>query len=148
MPTKLGRKFPIEWRGDPPHMLAADIPVWYRFLEVYGKDFQNLYYDVYLGGPWLTPDQEEDPMWRMWRANTVKRLDALAELEDEIWIIEVALAPGLRSLGQLMTYSSLWLEDPAIAKIERLLLVCQSVDTDAMAAAARFGVRVYVMPLP
>ncbi|MBA7624087.1 hypothetical protein ES703_31491 [subsurface metagenome] len=147
MPTQLGREFSIEWRGDPPHMLPADIPVWYRFLEKWGTEFKALYYDVYLGGPWLTPDQEKDPMWRMWRANTAKRADAIAELEDEIWIIEVSTAPEMRSLGQLITYSSLWLEDPKIDKLERLVLVCQHLDKDVTAAAGKFGVQVYVLPL-
>lgn len=127
-------------------MLWPDVPVWYRFLEKWGHLFQALYYDVLLGGPHLTPEQEKDPLQRMWRANTAKRADAIAELEDEVWIIEVSLRPGLRALGQLMTYLALWCEDPKIMKPEIPVLVCEQVDTDLIAAAAKYGVRVYVMP--
>lgn len=128
-------------------MLDPDIPVWYRFLEKWGFLFTNLYYDCLLGGPLLSPDQMEDPMWRMWRANISKRADAIAELENEIWIIEVAQRPGLRAIGQLMTYLALWTEDPQITKLEIPVLVCQELDTDLIASAAKYGIRTYVTPL-
>ena len=146
MPTDLGRKYSVDWRGSPPHMLRQDVPVWYDFLSQYGDRFIALYYDVLLGGPWLTPDQEKDVLQRMWRANVAKRADAIAETENEVWIIEVSTEPGLRSLGQLMTYQALWLEDPKIPKIEKLVLVARMIDKDAMAAAAKYGALIYLIP--
>jgi len=147
MPTELGRKYRTDWRGAPPHMLTPDIPVWYRFLETWGARFQNLYYDCLLGGPVLSPKQEADPFWRMWRANICKRADAIAELENNVWIIEVSQRPGLRAVGQLMVYLSLWMEDPKIEKPEKSVLVCEEVDTDLISSAARFGILTYVTPL-
>lgn len=129
-------------------MLDSDVPVWYRFLEKWGRYFDTLWYDVLLGGPTLTPEQENDTYWQMWRQNVSKRADALAELDDELWIIEVATRPGLRAVGQLLVYQSLWIEDPKIIKPEILVLVCQEVDTDLIASATRLGIRVYVEPAP
>jgi hypothetical protein len=127
-------------------MLYPDIPVWYTFLSQYGSLFINLYYDCFVGGPVLTPEEELDPLKRMWRSNTVKRIDVLAELADEIWIIEVATSPGPRSLGQLMTYQALWLEDTKIMKPEQMCLVCGSIDTDIGPSAAKFGAKIFVIP--
>ena len=146
MPTILGEKYDTGWRGSPPHMLAPDVPVWYRFLESWGFEFEALYYDVLLGGPVLSPEQEADKYWRMWRANTCKRADAIAETKDQVWIIEVADRPGLRAIGQLMTYLALWTEDPKILKPEIAVLVCEVIDTDLIASAAKYGMRTYVMP--
>lgn len=148
MPTLLGKHYATDWRGSPPHMLQDDVPVWYRFLETWGHIFQNLYYDCLLGGPLLTAEQLEDPMWQMWRANTSKRADAIAELENEVWIIEVSRRPGLRAVGQLLVYLNLWIEDLAIAKPEKPILICEEVDTDLIASAARYGIRTHVMPPP
>lgn len=148
MPTTLGRPYAVDWRGRPPHMLRPDVPVWYRFLEKWGHLFVNLYYDCLLGGPYLTPEEEKDPIKRMWRATTSKRADAIGETEKETWIIEVASSPGLRAVGQLQVYMALWQEDPKIAKIERPVLVCDVVDTDLISAAARYGIQTYVMPGP
>ena len=146
MPTFLGRPYALEWRGTPPHMLETDIPVWYRFLEIWGHLFEKLYYDCLLGGPLLTKAQEKDKYWHMWRATSSKRADAIVELESEVWIIEVSQRPGLRAVGQLMVYVNLWIEDPKIAKLEKPILVCEHVDTDLIASAARYGIATYPMP--
>ena len=145
MPTDLGRKYEIDWRGSPPHMLAPDVPVWYRFLEAYGEYFRALYYDCLLGGPFLTPEQASDPFQKMWRFNTSKRADAIADLDTEVWIIEVASYPGLRAVGQLQVYQTLWIEDPKILKPERLVLVSERIDNDLGAACGKFGLQVYLV---
>lgn len=145
MPTTLGNAYNIDWRGRPPHMLDVDVPVWYRFLDVYGGIMQSLYYDCMLGGPYLTLEQEHDPFQKMWRFNTSKRADAIAEVSTEVWIIEVASYPGLRAVGQLQVYQALWMEDPKIIKPERLVLVAERIDNDLGAACGRFGIQVYLV---
>ena len=145
MPTDLGRKYEVDWRRAPPHMLTPDVPVWHRWLDKYGSIVQSLFYDCLLGGPFLTPEQEKDPFQRMWRFNTSKRADAIAEVSTEIWIIEVASYPGLRAVGQLQVYQTLWIEDPKINKPERLLLVAEHIDEDLAAACGKFGIQIYIV---
>lgn len=129
-------------------MLKVDVPVWYRFLERWGDGFLALYYDCLLGGPYFTQEQLKDPMTKMWRANVSKRADAIAETSDWVWIIEVARSPGLRAVGQLLVYRSLWREDPKIAKPVELALVLEVVDQDLIAAATEVGIMPYVTPPP
>lgn len=145
MPTFLGRPYSIDWRGNPPHMLQEDVPVWYDFLDRYGYLFQKLYYDCLLGGPEYTEEQLKDPIIHMWRQNLSKRADAIAELEHEVWIIEVADFPGLRACGQLNTYRALWIEDPKIMKPEKPVLVCRTIDTDLAKSLALYGGQIYVV---
>jgi len=109
-------------------MLAPDIPIWYRFLEKQAARFIHLYYDCYLGGPAGNPTEETDPLDRMWRALTSKRADVIAETGAEVWLIEVASSPGMRSLGQLLTYHTLWNTDPKISKPVNLVLVANELD--------------------
>jgi len=145
LPTRLGRSYSLDWRGDPPHMLKTDIPVWYRFLEKYGSPFLNLYYDCLLGGPFFSPDELKDPYKRDWQILNSKRADAIVELYDEVWIIEVAKEPGLRALGQVQTYHVLWLRDPKILKMERIVLVGENINSDLMDAASTYGVLIYAV---
>jgi len=145
MPTELGRPYSLDWRGDPPHMLKVDVPIWYRFLEKYGSPFIKLYYDCLLGGPFMTPEELEDPYKRDWRILNSKRADAIAELENEVWIIEVAREPGLRALGQVQTYRALWLRDPKIMKIERPVLVADTINKDLLDAAGMYGVLTFIV---
>jgi len=145
MPTDLGKPYALDWRGDPPHLLQRDIPVWYRFLEKGGSGFLNLYYDCLLGGPFLDAEEKKDPLKWMWRVNLAKRADAIAELKDEVWIIEVAPDPGLRVIGQLQTYRALWLRDPKINKLERMILVSEVPNEDLFDAASTYGILIYVV---
>jgi len=147
MPTTLGKAFSVDWRGHPPHMLWPDVPVWYSWLETYGQFIRTLYYDCLLGGPALPPGALEDKLTYQWAYNISKRADAIAEMENEVWIIEVSTSPGLRAVGQLLSYQSLWLEDPKIEKIERLVLVCAEIDQDLISSAARYGIQTYVTPI-
>ena len=145
MPTTLKRPYPVEWRGKPPHMLTPDIPVWYRFLEIWKGEIKKLYYDCLVGGPVLTEEEEKDPIKKSWRYLNSKRPDAIAETENEVWIIEVSANPGLRAMGQLFSYQTLWQEDPKIAKIDRAVLVVETLDTDLGAAAGKMGALIFVV---
>lgn len=145
MPTELGRKYKVDWRGDPPHMLKPDIPVWYRFLDKWGWQLDDLYYDCLLGGPALTPAEEKDPMKRMWRFNLSKRADAITTTKTHIWIIEVSADPGLRAIGQIETYQTLWIRDPKIRKPERLVIVAERIDPDLLDAMAMRSILVYIV---
>lgn len=145
MPTILGKPYSLDWRGNPPHMLAPDVPVWYRFLDTYRRFFISLWYDVLLGARALTLEEETDPMKRMWRQHTARRADALVELRDQIWIIEVADDPGLRSIGQLLSYRVLWIRDPPIQKPEKLVLVGERIETNLLDAASSYGIQIYLI---
>lgn len=145
MPTILGPKYSTDWRGKPPHMLAPDIPVWYRFLEEWKNHFTSLYYDCLLGGPEITAEEEKDPMQRMWRALSCKRADAIAETKNEVWIIEVSAYPGMRALGQLLTYHTLWLQDAQIDKPSKMILVADQIDRDVRLSYVPYGVILHLV---
>jgi len=145
LPTDLGKAYPLTWRGSPPHMLPRDVPVWYRFLEKFGDPFIKIYYDVLLGGPFLTPEEMKDPLKRDWRILVSKRADVIAELLDKIWVIEVVHVAGMRSLGQVHTYHALWLRDPKIDKPARKVLVAETIDEDLLDAAGIQGISVFIV---
>lgn len=142
MPTQLGDPYSVLWRGKYPAMLKEDYPVWEKFLTQNINLFVHLYYNVRLGGVIPEDPTIPDKDKQMYYNNTAKRIDVLAELDDEIWIIEVAATPGLRALGQLTTYVALWYEDPKINKPARGVLVCQSVDEDLKRSIERYGMYV------
>jgi len=140
MPTDLGQPYQQSWRGNYPHMLDTDVPVWELFLDRNPNLFERIYYDVRIGGVYPGPEYGEEKMRKMFWQTTAKRIDALGEMKDEIWIIEVAAAPGLRATGQLQTYMALWWEDPKILKPVKAVLVCRSIDKDLERALEFYGV--------
>jgi len=126
-------------------MLPPDIPVWWRFLDTWRREIKTLYYDCLVGGPYLTLEEERDPIKKSWKYLNSKRPDAIIETEKEVWIVEVSANPGLRALGQCMAYLALWSEDPKILKPEKAVLIVETLDTDLGAACGRLGVRIFVV---
>ena len=126
-------------------MLTPDIPVWFRFLDVYGGMFQKLYYDSLIGAPRLNAVQELNPLLRMYRHNAARRTDAITELANEVWLIEVADDPGLRSIGQLLAYRVLWIRDPVIQKPEKLVLVAETIEENLLDAASSYGILIFLI---
>jgi len=81
----------------------------------------------------------------MWRFNVSKRADVIATTRHEVWIIEVADDPGLRAIGQLQVYRTLWLQHPVIDLMERLVLVCEVIDPHLLTAAEMHAIHVSVV---
>lgn len=140
MPTVLGQSFAPTWRGKPPQMLSSDHPLWDAFLDQYGKLFERFFYNVLVGEAAIEFKTEPTIEQKIERASLSKKIDAIGETEDEVWIIEVASRPGLRAIGQLMSYRALWFEDPKIRKTERFVMVTDKVDRDLLSAAATYGI--------
>jgi hypothetical protein len=128
------------WRGHYPHMLKEDWPVWDQFLNQNPNLFERVYYDVRIGGVMAPKEIGDEKMRLMFWQNTAKRIDALGELKDELWLIEVAERPGLRAIGQLQTYVVLWFDDPKINKPIKPVLVCRSLDADLERTMNAYGV--------
>lgn len=93
----------------------------------------------------MTPEELKDPYKRDWMFLNSKRADAIAELDDQVWIIEVAAEPGLRAAGQLQVYRALWIRDPKISKVEKAILVCDTINKDLLDALGMYGVSVFVV---
>lgn len=142
MPTDLGPEFEIWNDIAPPQMLPEDVPTWQKFRRTFGEIFLRFYYNVKLGGQLLTDPSIPDNMKKSWYYSTAKRVDAVGETRDEVWLIEVTSNPGLRALGQCATYRALWALDPKINKPAIPVLVVDMIDQDLRFSASVEGVRV------
>ena len=142
MPTTLGDEFLPTWRGKYPAMLPEDHPIWDKFLDKNASLFDRIYYNVRVGGIYPPEEYGDEKMRKSFYEVTAKRIDALCELKNELWIVEVASRPGLRATGQLLTYLALWLDDIRIQKPVKMVLVANSIDEDLRRALQINGVLV------
>ena len=110
-------------------------------MDHYSTLFQRLFYDVRVGGVWPTDPTLPYKMQEMYYNVTAKRIDVVAELTNEVWIVEVAHQPGLRAVGQLMSYVALWYDNPGLSKPAVGVLVARSIDSDLARALEIYGLR-------
>ena len=122
-------------------MLRPDFPVWGRFLDKHAGTILQIYYDVRVGNSGTQLAELDPKMANMYRAVTAKRIDALIEYDNEVWIVEVAAGPGLRAIGQLATYHALYAQDPKIPKPTLAYLVCDSLDPDLQTALDLYSMK-------
>lgn len=115
-------------------MLPQEAERWDQFISRYGLPEGRVEYDVHLG-----EGAPVDPAWPAWMVRMVKvlsthRVDVIVERPDEVLIIEVKYVAGMGALGQLLGYEALWLKERGTDKAVRLVLVCERLESDMMAA--------------
>lgn len=81
----------------------------------------------------------------MQQFNASKRADAIGITATHVWIIEVSADPGLRAIGQLQVYRTLWLRDPVIDLMEKMVLVAERIDPHILDAATQYGITVFIV---
>ncbi|MBA7560732.1 hypothetical protein ES708_02363 [subsurface metagenome] len=94
-----------------PHMLEDEARIWTRFLRSTDLVFEKITYDLHLGSGVLPVPSDPEYMKRLLSAVTKKRVDALGETGDNIWIFEVKPRISMSALGQLVTYFELYQEE-------------------------------------
>jgi hypothetical protein len=145
MPVDLGKLYPPDWGGTPPHAASNDLPLWERFQEKYGKDFSGFYFDSSLGTPSFVPEGTEDNLARMWTRITSKRMDVVGVKDDVYWIIELRPQAAAGALGTIMTYLALWKSDPPDDKAVIGVIVTDFPDPDLIPLAASNNIKIVVV---
>lgn len=103
-----GPRYPSTKLAKYPHLLASDIPIWERFLDLHSGDFSGFDYDVRVGEGIEPPTGTEPNIRKMAIDLTQKRIDAVGYQTGAIWIIEVKERPGVGAIGQILSYTVLY----------------------------------------
>ena len=118
-----GQRFPPEWRGRYPHMREVEVPLWNRFLELYGKLFGAFEYDVRVGPPSQAAAGFDAQTQAVFADLTRMRIDAVGYRVGEVWLLEVMPYAGVSALGKLLSYAELFFVDRAPVEPIRLGVV-------------------------
>lgn len=89
-------------------MQLREILIWKNWLYANSTRFDRYEYNVRLGDGVDPGPSYPDSSRRMWIANSMKRVDAVAVKGSLVTIIEVEENPGLTAFGQLDGYVVLW----------------------------------------
>ena len=89
-------------------MLADEARIWTKFLQTTNLEFIKIDYDVHLGTGILPLPGDPEYMRRLLSAVTKKRVDAVGETAEDIWLFEIKPRVGMSALGQLVTYFELY----------------------------------------
>lgn len=114
------------------------------FLEAHGREFDRFSFSVRVGVG-ATPDPSTLPAVQR---NTVfsskKRIDILCWRDTQPVIVEVKVNITPASLGQILTYRHLWMEENPHELEPELIIVGRVVDADTVKVLQANRITVYV----
>lgn len=135
-------RFSPEILSKYPHMSPLDIPVWETFLKEQGNLFTAFDYDVRVGTGIDPGPSYDDATRRDAILLTQKRIDAVGFREGEIWVIEVKPQASIGALGQLITYTELFIAYKKPDLPVRSIVVCNTVDPEVRDIFKTHGITV------
>lgn len=128
-----------------PHLLQKDIDVWKRFLADPPRRYTSFEYDVRVGTGRDPGSEYSDEIRRMAIGLSQRRIDAVGHTADTLDIIEITTAAGLHAIGQLTAYPILYRLTYVTPLPLIPVLVCESIQTDALEGIKRTGALIYVV---
>lgn len=141
----LGDEFPPIIERTPPAFEAIESRIWADFLDAYGDSYDSFFYNVRLGEDRFKPEELADPLKKMQQDLALKRIDAVGRRKG-IWdLIEVRRHAGPGSLGQLLTYETLWTQYAPDKRPYTLTIVTDYMDIDTQLAVRARGASVFIV---
>ena len=106
-----GPTYPNTKLNKYPHFFPGDIPIWERFIDRFGADFLGFDYDVKVGSGTEPIEGLGDQYARMQSILSKYRIDVVGYKPDSITIFETKPEAGTVAVGQIHTYTNLYLRD-------------------------------------
>lgn len=139
-----------QFRRVYPGLLPESVVLWRQWLREHEMEFGAFEYNVRVGegirppAAALTDDPQLDVTLREhFRQLTQKRIDVLAHKPGELWILEIAVRPGSRELGQILLYEELLPKTRTDAPPLMLGLICYRLGADMEVTLRRQGIEIW-----
>lgn len=127
-----------------PHMMMEDIAVWTKYLKAWLVPIREVWYDVHVGKA-IEPVVAGDELGaRIAAGISRKRIDVVAAVGGGYWVIEVKPFANMVALGQVLTYTRLFVAEYRVEGEVWPVIVCDSVDEDLVDEFEAAGVAVIV----
>lgn len=129
-----------------PERTQRESTIIHDWLAAHGQEFDRFSFSVRVGTGLAADPAHLDGVQRNTVFSSKKRIDILAWQGEQPYIGEVKERINPQSLGQLLTYRHLWLEDHPDAREPRLFAIGRYNDEDAQRVLNAHGVDVFIYP--
>lgn len=129
------------------HMGPGDVRVWVKATELSLIPGERFDYNVRLGGSGAESVDRTHEHYGMWLTLMCKRVDVVAWVAGQPWLIEVKPIGSFAALGQALGYCDLWEREKGNKPKPVPCVVCAYADPDLIETFERYGVRVISLPM-
>lgn len=137
--------FASDWQGVPPGIPSGDLLIWFRYRAAAAKLFDRLYFNVRVGEPIAIDPDLPPEIIDMAIATSRRRIDVVGETSTDWGLIELKYNAGTESLGQILMYKALWLQDPPDFKAVNMVIVSDRANKDLLYCCKYYNVDLIVV---
>lgn len=131
-----------------PHMLAEDTAVWSAYLADPIAPIKEVWYDLHVGKAVSVDGGPDGLLARVSAGVTRKRIDAVAAVGGGYWVIEIKPFGSMLALGQVLTYTRLFIQEYRPVGEVWPVVICYEVDADLVDQFNAAGVAVIEVGSP
>jgi len=125
-----------------PHMMCEDTAIWTKFLLSKFIEISKVWYDVRVGQQVMVGGVRDDRIDIIARGLTRKRIDVVAAVGGGLWVVEVKPRANMYAVGQVVTYTRLFVKEYVSPGPVIPVIICDSHDVDLLDEFDEFGVLV------
>lgn len=126
-----------------PHMMVEDTAVWTKFLESKAVEIRRVWYDVRVGMSVLRMGDNQSQEEQIAAGLTRKRIDVIASVGKDFWVIEVKPRANMYAIGQVLVYTRLFAQEYVSTGQIISVIVCGNSDEDLLDEFEDFGILVF-----
>jgi len=123
-------RLPYGKRYKYTHMTVEETSVWEKFMNRFPERFDSVDYDFRVGNRSQAPEGFEENWNRMVKMLSQKRIDVIGWVGDSPTIVEVKRRVGLSTLGQIVGYRTLFMQEFKSFGKPDVIVVCEVISDD------------------
>lgn len=127
------------------HMLPKDFATWTAFLQYEPDWLKEIWYDVHVGRPMDVPEGSPDYMKVVADGVSRKRIDVIGRTKNGLYIIEVKPHANMEAIGQVVTYTDLFVKEFTIKGPVQALIISKTCDADILETAQSQNVKIITL---
>lgn len=113
-----------------PHLLAEDTEIWSAYLADPVAPIKEVWYDVHVGQAMPLPVGAGDIDKRIAAGVSRKRIDVVCHVGGGYWVVELKPFGSMLALGQVISYTRLFIRDYEPDGEVWPVVICSEVDAD------------------
>ena len=114
------------------HLYQQDYATWTAYLKSEWNLLDEVWYDVHVGRPMDIPPDSPDYMQAVVDGVSRKRIDVVGRIENRFFIIEVKPEANMKAIGQVVTYTNLFINEFEITGTVQPMVVATTCDADIL----------------
>lgn len=134
-----------EVRAKYVHLWQKDYATWTAFLQSKAMNLEEVWYDVHVGRPMDVPKGSPEYMQDVVDGVSRKRIDVVGRVGAGLFIIEIKPEANMKAIGQVVTYTNLFIQEFTITGPVQAMIVATTCDADILETAQRQNVKIIAL---